>query len=293
MSDQMTIKEFAKHQAKYVRKNNRDMVIAVTGYEGFGKSSFSAEFGFEADPNFDLVKNVLYTPDADSTRDKIVNLPKFSVVDVDEALKILHKQNRFDKSQKYINDVYGLGRKENKISLLNMPLFVDFNKYFREHRIFYWVYILEQGVGVIFAKDWSPFAKDPWWIDENMRIMKKARGRRGITTFSTEERLNILSKSLNYVGHIFFDPLKPEIEARYQELRDADVNRYENSYNNIEEEVGIRDQRRIEGLVKSVDFIKAGNPEMSIEEICNEIGFKIAVYYLWKRKLASKPLYTD
>lgn len=230
--------------AKYSRKRLRkkwDAVYGVTGEEGVGKSTLAIHLGGEVDRKFQLDRNIVFSPDKDQVRDAIVQLPKYSCVDVDEAIKILYKLNWHSEIQIFLNVVYGLCRRESKLSLLLMPRFLDFNEYFRRHRIKLWVYVVDRGHAVIFFKSWVPVGDDPWLLKYNSTIVDTQTKRYKTLAVSLEKRLKILRKFKNYLMEIKFPPLDKEIETEYEKLRnlhgvydegDTGMTRWEKSWRN-------------------------------------------------------------
>jgi len=201
---------------KRVRKDY-DATIAITGDEGISKSTCANQIGFKTDKNYDLEKNVLYSPNRKNMEDKIRNLPRFSAVNGDEAIKILYKLRWYSPLQVFINVFYRLCRQENKISIFCMPRFKDFNEGFRNHRILLWIHLLDRGFGIAFQKDWSPFASDPWWFKENQKIVEKYR-RRKVLGMSLEDKVKILQKSPNFLDIITFPDLPEELRIKYKTL---------------------------------------------------------------------------
>lgn len=203
-------------------RNDKDLVIGLCSCieEGSGKSTLAIVLGLACDPNFSLRNNELYSPTEKEAKDKILNLPKYSVIVADEAIKILYKLRWATTLQIFLNTLYALARKENKITILCMPRFRDFNEFFRNHKIRIWIEILERGTAVVFAKDWSPFAKDPWWIDDNQKFIDRARKHRKYIEYSVAEKIEILSKSKNFVGILKWDKLPNSIWNEYEKLRD-------------------------------------------------------------------------
>jgi hypothetical protein len=208
----------AKITKKRVREN-WDVVIGVTGEEGSGKSSLIIQFGKIADEKWDMSKNILFSPDIENIKKAIIELHKYAVVDVDEAIKILYKLQWYSGLQIFLNIIYGLCRRENKISMMAMPRFKDFNEYFRNHRIKIWIHIIGRGVAIVFVKHWSPFIDDPWLMKENQKAIDKLMKRYGSLAIPIEEQIRILRKSPNYLMEIAFQALTEEEEKLFEQLR--------------------------------------------------------------------------
>lgn len=218
---------------KVLRKRVRedyDAVVGITGDEGVSKSTLANQIGFGVDDKYNLEINVLYTPNKENMKAAIQNLPRFSAINGDEAIKILYKLRWWSPLQIFMNTFYRLCREENKISIFPMPRFSDFNEGFRNHRIMIWIYVLERGLGVAFEKDWSPFAKDPWWMDENQKMIDKYRLGKKMSEFTIERKLHVLQKSRNFLGVITFPDLEPDKRLLYKQLKQ------QHTYEGIDEE---------------------------------------------------------
>ena len=231
MSDMeiITLNGLAKIISDHVRKDY-DSVIAITSmFEGDGKSTLALQLGLAIDPNFKLERNVLFAPTVEQMKNLIFSLPKYSVINADEAIKILYKLNWADKLSIFLNQLYALCRKENLITILCMPRFRDFNEFFRNHKIKIWIHILERGRAVIFYKDWNMFARDPWWMDENMKKLEISKKKfKKVIDYNIDEKINIVAKTHNFVGILEFSDIPPELKTEYMRMRDLE------KYNDID-----------------------------------------------------------
>lgn len=214
---------FAKILKKRIEKD-WDVVIAITGEEGSGKSNLAIQIGKRVDPEFSLERNELKTTNIEEIEQKLKNLRKGSVIIADEAIKMLYKREWMTSSQIFINKLYTLARKENKITILCIPRFSDLNEYFRNHRVKFWIHILSRGHAVVFTKDWNPFAKDPWWMDRNMKlILDETRGKK-FAEIPLEKKLKILRKTKNFLLYLTFPDFSEEEYKAYKEfLRSIEI----------------------------------------------------------------------
>ena len=121
------IKKSIKTLARLIRKRLRedwDVVIAVTGQEGCGKSTLAIELGMAVDKNFDLEQNIIYIPDYKLIAKKITEeLKKYSVLIIDEAIKTMYKRRWQARAQIFLNQLYSICRKQNIATILCMPSF--------------------------------------------------------------------------------------------------------------------------------------------------------------------------
>jgi hypothetical protein len=266
----LSVKDIIKSFKQRVKKDF-DVVAAITGEEGMGKSSLATLCVIESllydgltreEAVLKFPEYTIFSPNKQRVKEQITKAERYSVINSDEAIKILYKLNWNSDIQKFLNMLYALCRKENKITLLCMPRFTDFNEFFRKHRIKFWIHILDRGVGVVFGKDWNPFTDDPWWMKDGMDVIKKGTGRTKMVDFDTEEKIRILSKVRNFIGIIKFDDLDNDIKKVYKKGKE------EFGYEDMEaEDVGAakraeKYQDRIETTIRNLS-----NKGMSTNEI--------------------------
>jgi len=216
-----------------------DAVVAITGEEGVSKSTLANQIGFHTDKNYTLEKNVLYSPNEVSMVKAIRGLPRFSVVNADEAVKILHKQQWW--MQTFINKFYRLCRQDNKISLLCMPRFSEFNEGFRNHRIRLWLHVIDRGIAIAFSKDWSPFIADPWHFKESEKMINNYTRRRKSSYMDLNAKIKVLSRCPAFLDIITFPDLPETLRIRYKQL--AAEHKYE----------GMMDEMTRGGKISSTD----------------------------------------
>ena len=220
-----------------VVRSDRDVVGAITGNEGEGKSALAIDMGKNCDPRFDIEQDEVGTTKKQEMLDKMMDKKRYGCVVVDEAIKKLYKQNWQSKSQRFLNQLYTLCRQENKITILCLPRFIDLNEFFRNHRVKYWIHIVQRGTAVAFMRDWSPFTKDPWWMAENQKIIDASSRGKSIVDIDVEDKLKILSKSKNFLMDFKFTDFDPEDKEKY--LRCVGSKKYEGNLD--DEDVGETD----------------------------------------------------
>jgi hypothetical protein len=96
---------------------------------------------------------------------------------------------------------------------LCIPRMKDLNENFRNWRVDWWGYIIERGICVWFAKDWSPFASDLWHWSENEKLI---RGYQKKETPNTNRIIGILSKTYGFQGITYFDKF-PDDDPEWKE----------------------------------------------------------------------------
>ena len=111
-------------------RKNWDIVLAISGEEGVGKSSLALWLGYLVDKRFDLLKNVAYLPTPQEIRDKFYHLDRFQILIIDEAIRSLHKYGWMEKLQRMLLEMYATERKQNKCSIMCIPRFKDLSEFF-------------------------------------------------------------------------------------------------------------------------------------------------------------------
>jgi predicted XRE-type DNA-binding protein len=217
-----SLKNFA-NALKARLANDWDSVIALSGYEGTGKSTLAIWLGILTDGNgFDLDQNAAYLPDHTEIEGKFEALKPKSVFVVDEAAKVLYKLRWMDKLQVRLNQMYQTERWQNKCTILCIPRFTDLNDYFRNHRVMIWIHLVERGLGVAFIPDdvniWNP---DPWHMRENAtRIKKYMHARKKlIQNFTLDEKMALFRRASSYFFDFTWDKLPENIWEKYQALK--------------------------------------------------------------------------
>ena len=208
-------------------RSDRDVVIALTGDEGEGKSNCAIQIAKESSPSFDIETDEVGSTLKQELQEKILDKKKYCAIVVDEAIKRLYKQNWQSKSQRFLNQLYTLCRQENKITVLCLPRFIDLNEFFRNHRVKFWIHIVQRGTAVVFMKDWSPFTKDPWWMVENQKIIDIQARNKSIVDIDVNLKVKILSKSKNFLLSFTFSDFDPEDKEKY--LQYVGSNKYGNN----------------------------------------------------------------
>jgi len=221
-------------------RNDFDAVVAITGEEGISKSTLATWIVYnslllsrnsEEKAMKKLNDFLIFSPNKQKIQEQIITAPRYSIISADEAIKILYKQNWASKIQKFLNMFYALCRKENKITLLCMPRFTDFNEFFRNHRIKFWIHVIDRGVGVLFSKDWNPFNNDPWMVQNNLKLVGTMHRRKNIVDYSVDDKVAALKKLKIFVGMVKFEDLTPELKEIYKQGKEKF------GYDDLEEQI--------------------------------------------------------
>ena len=202
-------------------KGDWDSVIAVCGEEGVGKSTLALLIAWYIDQLFTVERNVIGSPDTKQIHEKLTNLPRYSAVIVDEAIKVMYKLGWQNRAQIMLNTVYSVCRAENKLSLLCMPKFGDFNSYFRQHRIKIWIQVVERGRALVFVRNpFADFVEDAWNMKENAKLITKMMRGRQYVEVDQEEYVEALKQTKNFAFEFTFNDVPEDIKAEYKTYKD-------------------------------------------------------------------------
>ena len=200
-------------------RDEKDTVIAVTGYPGVGKSMLASTLACLIDFNYKF-DNVCFIPTAKEIEKKYLSLPMYSVLHIDEAARGLHKHRWYEKLQQKLNLLYDTEREGHYIcTILIMPRFQNFNENFRNFRIKYWINIIERGIAIIYKRDEDKDAQDPWHIKENYQKKNKYWQNKRLFERSIGEIINSEKSTANYWFWFKIPPIPEEIWAYYKELK--------------------------------------------------------------------------
>lgn len=209
-------KDFIGGIKKRVR-NDWDIVICITGEEGSGKSTLAQILGFKLDKNFDQTKNIVYIPTPDNIKKIFNELKPYSVLLIDEASEVFYKMDFMKDFQKTLVKMYKRERKQNKITLLCLPSFIDLTKSMRNDRVKIWIHVFKRGLAGIFVKYPSLNNADPWMLKHYESSFAKKFARRKSVDISPENILDHASKMSTYWDEFEFMQLSPERQAIYEE----------------------------------------------------------------------------
>ena len=192
-----------------------DIVIAITGEEGSGKSTLGMLLGGLIDKRFDFEKNVSFLPDSEEITKQFTSLKKYQCYVIDEAIRALYKMNFMSNLQQSLVQMWATERFQNKATIMIIPRFRDLTENFRNHRVKIWIHVLTRGHAVVYVRDDDPHNSDPWLFDYMMKYKQKAFGRRNIAAIDIERRLKTEQKMRNYLFDFTFPDLDPVDKNAY------------------------------------------------------------------------------
>ena len=214
----------------YIRKDLReekDHVIAITGYPGVGKSQTAAVIGALIDRSYKLSQNICFIPTSSEIQKKYMGLPMYSILHIDEASRGLHKQKWYDSVQQKLNLLYDVEREGHYLcTLLLMPRFQNFTENFRNFRIKYWINMVDRGIGICYKRDEDKDCKDPWHIDENYRKKSKMKLFKNIHERNVPDVVRAEMRTPNYLFYFRIPEVPKDIWEEYKNLKKASRERF-------------------------------------------------------------------
>jgi len=214
--------ENLKYFCKIVRKDLRDekdYVIAITGYPGMGKSQLAAIIAILIDYDYSF-EDICFIPTSKEIENRYMNLPMYSIMHIDEASRGLHKQKWYDKVQQKLNELYDTEREDHFLcTLLLMPRFQNFTENFRNFRIKYWINIVDRGLAIVYKRDEDKDSKDPWHLDENYKLKQKRWRNRRIYDRDVPSLVKMEQSTVNYWFYFQVPEIPKEVWEKYQVLK--------------------------------------------------------------------------
>lgn len=208
--------------AREIRKGLRedyDLVAAFTGREGSGKSTLMIILAILTHPSFNLEKNISMLPSTGEIKRMFRAIRRYGVLVIDEAIKILHKQDWYNVLQKVIVQMYATERFHNKATFLAIPRFTDLNENFRNHRVNVWFNVVDRGIAFMYVPIPVPFFSDPWLMQENAKrydwLLKTKKG----SQITIQDMLSIERRNPCFVDVVYFPDLPTEIKEAYLYLK--------------------------------------------------------------------------
>jgi len=266
-------RKFLIQQLCQRERNDFDNVIAITGGEGTGKSTLAYILGYEFSREmgviFQLKKNIIIAPTEDQIIEMVRNLPRYAVIDLDEAIRVLYKMDWNTAEQRLLNKLYTVCRDENKTTILCMPRFTDFGEFWRNHRIKIWLHILERGLAVVFIRDEGIVGTDVW-------NLKKLEDERNIPTING--KLKYYRKINTFYGYFRFPQLSKTTYARYKEHKAAE--KYKDMQKTAE---APRKEKYYEKIQKEREIsavrLLMAETSLSSKEIASKLGISMVDFY--------------
>lgn len=220
--DWKTLDKNFRYLVYYLRKRLRrdwDIVIALTGEEGSGKSTCAGLVGCLVDKKFNLIDNMALLPDKDQIVKEYFNLKKYQCYVIDEAIRSLYKMTFMTSVTQTLVRMWATERYQNKATILVIPRFTDLVENFRNHRVKLWIHVIARGRALVYIRDDDPHNTDPWNMNYARKIKEKYNKKKNLSLLTIEERINIEKKLPNFLFDFTFPDFSPEFKKAYQSLK--------------------------------------------------------------------------
>lgn len=175
-----------------ILKSDRDVTVAVGGFTGEGKSTFSTLLGKEylqiqeKEFSFNCMTwsrqefldwiNGTDKSDVDPvTNLKDKQLPEYSLIVSDELFRMFYKRTWYEGDQIDAISTLNTCRDRHLLIIGNVPNFWDLDSGFR-NRVRYYVYIYKRGVAWVFQQENNPFNEDKWNMKQSCKTFRHNRG---------------------------------------------------------------------------------------------------------------------
>jgi len=214
-------------------RNDYDVLVAITGYEGTGKSVFGYWYAVGCAPKFKVENNIFFEVGFTAIKEKYDKVPRYSVALFDEAVKQFNKRRHMTKDNVSMTQLFAMCRDENKINILCIPRLNMLDKFFRDGRSFLRFHVIDHGLAVVLKADSMNPHGDPWYTGESEKRFNKAReilNNQG----SDDELINVMRAFKTDPNFLCFTTCKDmpeEVKLIYKRYKT------EHKYEGIEDEV--------------------------------------------------------
>jgi len=201
-------------------KEDFDCLVGVSGFKGFGKSTFSIQssrkyVGKYFDEKFNLGKYTAYTNE--DVFKKADELNTYSPLSCDEAVNFAMGEDWNKAENKRLKKLFTKIRTKHLIFFFNIPDLWWLDKKYRENMMTVWIHIVKKGHVMLALPNLAPAIEDRW--DRNWLI--KAFKKQHWNFFSdTEKMMKILRKYPCYYDEFTFPKLPERMYQEHLKLRE-------------------------------------------------------------------------
>jgi hypothetical protein len=212
-----------KSVCKLIRANLKEEnyeIIAITGFAGTGKSQLGALTGCLIDPNYSFGENINFLPTSKEVEKDYLKLKMYGYLHIDEASRSIHKHKWYEKTQQKLSTLYDTEREGHFVaSCLIMPRFNNFTENFRNFFIKYWINIPCRGIAIVYKRDEDKDTKDPWNVDDSIKLKKKYWGNKRIFERSVAEVIRMEQRTKNYLFYFQIPEIPKPVWSIYKSLK--------------------------------------------------------------------------
>lgn len=186
-------------------KNKKDMIFAITGDRGDGKSTFAYKIAHKTKLKFKPHKDIAYSIkevlDWYSKNEKRILI-------FDEAIAV-HNRSFLEKNQRKLIQILNMYRDSCNVLLLCVPNFSNIDTQLRQ-LVRMRVHIYERGRGVIHIPSRGTYTRDRWDFDINSKME--------MDCLKKNKRISFY-RSTTFFGYVKFGALPPDQEKVYNEIK--------------------------------------------------------------------------
>lgn len=206
-------------------KDDLDALIGVSGFKGFGKSTFSKQVIIRYVEKYMNIKKFTptmlekYTAYTKEDLFKMLDeLPEYSPIDADEAVNFAMGEDWMKSGNKKMKKVMAKIRNKHHLFFFNIPDLWWLDKKYRENMMTIWAHIIKKGNVIISVPNTAPGVEDRW----DRPWLQKAFTKDPINYFTPLENImKRIRKYSCYYDEFPFPKLDEEIYKKHLELRNA------------------------------------------------------------------------
>ncbi len=207
---------------KGMQDNDYDVLIGVSSFKGFGKSTFSMQVCRYYIAKY--MKEIKYNVrdfnafDNYEVHDKINKLPEFSPFNCDEAVRFAMAEDFMRTESKEMKKAFTQIRTKHHIITFNIPDIWWIDKKYREGMMTIWIHIVAKGYAVMFLPDLRPGVNDRWHRKDLLEILKP------FSFFTPIEKIMpSFRKMPTYHDEFAFPKIPTDIYEHYLKIREEAV----------------------------------------------------------------------
>lgn len=143
-----------------------DVLVGVSGFKGFGKSTFSVQVSRRyvrkyLDRPYKLEDYTAYT--IEDVFSKLDTLPEFSPISADEAVNFALGEDWMRRNMKKLKKIFARVRTKHHIFFFNIPDIWWLDKKYRENMMTMWIHIVKKGHVMLALPNIAPAIEDRWY----------------------------------------------------------------------------------------------------------------------------------
>jgi len=204
-----------------IQAQDFDVLIGVSGFKGFGKTTFSIQVGKHHVMNnlnkrWSLKDYLAW--DNENVFDKAYALPEFSPLICDESVRFAMSEDWNARESKRLKKVFTQIRTKHLVTFFNIPDLFWMDRKYREGMMTVWIHLVTKGYAIVFVPDLRPGIDDRWHRKEIKDFMKPYN-------FFTpiDNVLKTLRRHPCYCDEFAVPKLPADEYASYMKLRDSMV----------------------------------------------------------------------